>query len=346
MNDLKGNQPRALHILISSCANRAGVASDRFQAMYEDASLRSKFELELTELLARHVGRFNRFNQDATTRQVCFEPKNWALPIREQIDVLRNHLPGCVMHGGYLGKRLAKPVPAGLTRVVVPKFDYLRRLLCVTDVYGEIGVPIEYVCAGLEAKYGTGFMNCRKGGLTRAIVRCHAVGVARRKQAEAAIPGDIMILDVDLNNRIFGGKKKVCHTMRWSKEEIAISADLMHVSSVDIGWILLLNPGRVKRYGFLSVQSTLEEYFWQDEGWVLSLGYATANGVLRFGTHDILEADGGHNCWRCSYRLALVKPLDLTVCFRGRVSTAAIYFCQILRGMTLCSAIVYDYALA
>lgn len=282
MQLLKKNQSRPFFGLIRTCATRAGVCGDRFQAILEDADLRKACEEDLIAVLAKHIGRFNPFNKDATTKQTFFEPKNWARPIKDQIESLEVYLSGITVDPDYLAKRMAEPVPAGFTRVAVPKLAFLQKFLEVDDIYAQIGKPIEHVTETLEGKHGDKFKNWRKGELGTDRVRCHEAAAAQRKLAEEAVPGDILILDVDLGNRTLGGKDKLCHTPRWSREEIGISENLMHLSAVDVGWMLVINPDRLTKYEDLSIDVTLEEYFWDGRGWVHSLCFDWIDGQLHF----------------------------------------------------------------
>lgn len=292
MSLTKGNM-RALIAMLKEACKAAGACAKRFQEMYVDAELRTKFVTRLTSLIQEMFGRFNPFNTDATVKQTFYEPKNWARPLDEQLELLRVYLPNAWVDPEYLAQRQAEPVPTGFTRVVVPKLAYVQTHLGLEDIYAEIGVAIEHVCGEHEQKHGAKFKNWRKGELTPNRVRCHEQAAERRRQAEAAVAGDILILDVDLANKTLGGKENICHTPRWSREEIGLSDNLMDLSSVDVGWILLLNEQRLTKYEDLAIDVTLEEYFWGADGWVGSLCWHFNDGQLRFSSGDGYCADEG-----------------------------------------------------
>lgn len=281
MSLTKGNM-RALIAMLKEACKAAGACAKRFQEMYVDAALRANFVQRLTSLIQECFGRFNPFNTDATVKQAYNEPKNWARPLDEQLELLRVYLPNAWVDPEYLAQRQAEPVPAGFTRVVVPKLAYLQQHLGLDDVYTQIGAAIEHICSEHEGKHGAKFKNWRKGELGSDRVRCHEQAAIRRREAEAAVPGDILILDVDLANKTLGSKERLCHTPRWSREEIGLSDNLMDLSSVDVGWILLINEARLTKYEDLAIDVTLEEYFWDDDGWVDSLYWCFGDEQLRF----------------------------------------------------------------
>lgn len=300
MSLTKGNM-RALIAMLKEACLAAGACAKRFQEMYVDATKRKDFVQKLTALIQEVFGRFNAFNTDGVVKQTFFEPKNWARPVDEQLELLRVYLPDAWVDPEYLATRQAEPVPAGFVRVAVPKLAYLEQILRPTglepdepwDIYEHIGVAIEHVCGEHESKHGTKFKNWRKGELGPDRVRCHQQAMERRRQAEESVPGDIMILDVDLGNRTLGGKEKLCHTPRWSREEIGLTDNLMDLGSVDVGYILLLNEARLTKYD-LCIDTTLEEYFWDGDGWVASLCWDFNGGQLHFDYGYADYADGNY----------------------------------------------------
>lgn len=272
---------RALALISKLAEKNAGTIPERFQAMYE-SSEKDAFQEELTVLYQKFFGRYNPFYKDHISGQGYFEPKNWAMPIGLQVETLGIYLTGIATDPSYLAKRLSEPVPVGFTRVAVPKLAYLQKILRIPDVYAQIGKSIEYVCGILEGKQGSRFMNFCNEELTPEHVRCNERAAAQRKQAEGVVPGDILILDVDLGNRTLGGKEKLFHTQRYNREEIGLFEILMHLSAVDVGWILALNPDRLTKFEDLSIFVTLEEYFWVQNGWENSLFYEWDRGHLGF----------------------------------------------------------------
>jgi hypothetical protein len=284
-----GNR-RALAGLSRVAEQNAEADPRRFQTMYESPA-KGGFLEELTALYQKHFGRFNPFNGDEAKKQAYWEPKGWARSLDEQLELLRVYLPKAWVDPEYLAQRQAEPVPAGFVRVAVPKLAYLESILRPADlesekpwdIYEHIGVAIEHVCGEHEQKSGARFKNWRKNELGSDRVRCHEQAAIRRRTAEATVPGDVMILDVDLSNRTLGGKDKICHTPRWSREEIGLTDHLMDLSAVDVGWILILNEDRLSKYEDPAIDVTLEEYFWGGYGWVISLCWYFHDGQLRFG---------------------------------------------------------------
>ena len=260
--------------------------SDRFQKVFRDKKKKEEFieayGTAISAVLTQWFSWMNPFKDDSTSVQTRFEPVGWAEPIANQIETLGVYLTGIQGDSGYLQKRLNEELPEGFVRVAVPKLAFLQTRLLLQDVYIEIGQPIEHVCEALGRKHGKKFKNCREGELGPKRVRCNEVAMARRKAFEETVPGDIIILDVDLANLTLSDKK-LCHMPRWSREEITHAVNLLHLSSVDIGWILVVNPKRLVRDEDLAIDATLEEYCLGSFGWVNSLIFYFHACQLLFG---------------------------------------------------------------
>ncbi len=117
----------------------------------------------------------------------------------------------------------------------------------------------------------------RKGQLGPNRIQCIQKLVDKRKELEMSTPGDILILDVDLGNSYAGW------TPRKAREDIIWHKNRLSLSSVDLGWILLINPRRLQRNIDLSVDSVMEEYYSEDRGWVTNLFFYFRGGKLEFG---------------------------------------------------------------
>lgn len=269
---------------------------DRFQALFYNKSKQDEFKqaytLTVCEELKKWFGRVNRYESDSVYQQTHFETAWWARPLPKQIEILSSYLPGIQVDQQYLIRRRSDPIPYGFTKIAVSKFDFLERFLQMDDIYAQIGLPIRQICDLLEAKYAVDKSKefCVKD-FDADRVRCDERAVIDRKELEKKVPGDILILDVDLNNQTLGDKFRLCHSPRWSREEINHRNDLLHLSSVDIGWILLVNEKRLNHFQSLSIDSTFEEYL--PPRYQSSLNFCFRGDQLRFDSRRA-EFSYGH----------------------------------------------------
>jgi len=218
------------------------------------------------------------FKEDAILKQERFEPAEWAIPLADQLKLLEEtYLIATKADPAYIKERLSHANKNGLVRVAVPKLVYLAKINNIKNPYSEIGVLIEQICALLFKQRQEKFTHYRKGQLGSNRIQCIKKLIDRRKYIEASVPGDILILDVDLGN-IYAG-----WTTRRARENIICHQEQMALSSVDLGWILLLNPDRFQRNIDLSVDSVMEEYYSEDRGWVTNLFFYFRGGKLEFG---------------------------------------------------------------
>ncbi|MFO0826153.1 MAG: hypothetical protein U0792_24060 [Gemmataceae bacterium] len=216
--------------------------------------------------------------EDVILTQERFEPASWSRPLDEQIRLLQDvHLPGIVVDADYQATRVKQPLAVHRVRVAVPKLAYLAHRLGQDDPFTRIGVLIEQVCELLDEQRQGKFTHYRKGQLLPNRIQVIPELTARRIALEESVPGDILILDVDLGNTYAGW------TPRRARGQIIHSPDQLALTSVDIGWILLLNPDRFQCNTDLSVDSVAEEYFSEDRGWVTVLFYYYRGGKLEFG---------------------------------------------------------------
>ena len=220
----------------------------------------------------------NDYEDDVVLRQEFFEPNNWVYPILMQLDLLqKTYLAEIEVDSNYVAKRLTDPTPKGCFKVAVPKIDFLGRINCLKDPYFEIGVLIEQVCVLLNEQRKGKFTHYRKDQLSPNRISCVKKLVNRRKKLEFDVPGDVLILDVSLGGHYAGW------TPRRAREEIAFHDNQFALSSVDLGWILLLNPNRFRHCDDLSVDSVMEEYFSEDRSWECVLFFYFRGGKLEFG---------------------------------------------------------------
>lgn len=219
-----------------------------------------------------------RYDEDAILLQERFEPKNWNMPTEKQLELIeKNYLIGTKIDYGYVKQALSKPVINGLVRVAVPKLSFLAKFNNIKDPYLDVGVLIEQACVLLIEQRQGKFTHYRKGQLGSNRIQCIKKLIERRKNIEKNIPGDILILDIDMGN-IYAG-----WTPRRARESIICNKDQMALSSVDLCWILLLNPDRFQCNVDLSVDSVMEKYYSEDRGWVTNLFFYHRGGKLEFG---------------------------------------------------------------
>lgn len=218
------------------------------------------------------------FSEDIILKQERFEPAEWAIPIEEQIKLLQEkYLAGARMDPDYKNKIQNMAIQNGFVRIAIPKLSYLARINRIKNPYSDIGALIEQVCELLFMQRQGKFTHYRKGQLKPDRIQCIKKLADRRKIIEKNVPGDIMILDVDLGN-IYAG-----WTPRRARENIICNQKQIALSSVDLGWIILINPDRFQRNVDLSVDSVMEEYYSTERGWVTNLFFYFRGGKLEFG---------------------------------------------------------------
>jgi len=162
-------------------------------------------------------------------------------------------------------------------KIVIPKISFLGNKYEIHDPYANIGILIEKVCELIGLQRDGKFTHYRKGQLGQNRIRCIQEIIAKRKQLEEAILGDVLILDVDLGNRYAGW------TPRLARESILKSHDYMALFALDIALIALINPARFQQNTDLSIDSVAEEYLSEDRGWVTNLFFYFRGGKLEFG---------------------------------------------------------------
>ena len=239
----------------------------RFQEVFGDEDLQKTLKKDFKVLLQKYFGRINLYKNDkAETQKYFFDHKGRVKPIKEQIELYESvYLVGCKADETYVAERLSEPTPRDFVKVAVPKLTYQEGHLRPADlpagtkwtIWANIGVAIENVTDILKTRRPS-FENYRKGELGTDFVKVHPETAERRKADEAKVPGDIMILDVHMNN--FLGNQKVCHTPRWSRDEILIGDSYMGLSAVDGNWILVVNEDLQTKNEDLAWDYTLEEY--------------------------------------------------------------------------------------
>jgi len=218
------------------------------------------------------------FENDIVLEQAFFEPKDWIKSLDEQLKLLQEkYLIGAMIDLQYLEKRVNDPLPKGFVRVAIPKLSFLANLNKVDDPYIKIGTLIEHVCNLLEKQRKGKFTHYRKGQLEQNCIRCIKIIALRRKLIEENIPGDILILDVNTGGRYTGW------TPRRARCDITSKNNRTALFSVDLAWIILLNPDRFQHCDNLSVDSVAEEYFSEDRTWECVLFFYYRGGKLEFG---------------------------------------------------------------
>lgn len=216
------------------------------------------------------------FVEDAILAQERFEPTEWAESLEVQIDKLKRFLPNIQVNEQYIESKSGK-LSKNFHRVVVPKFEYLQKIVNASDPYNEIGLLIEFACKLLSHERDGKFTHYREGQLGLNRIKIIPELANRRKKIETRVEGDVLVLDVDLGNKFAGW------TPRRARERIIRSKKYLALSSVDLCWILLLNPGRLQTNVDLSVDSVMEEYLSEDRGWVTNLFFYFRGGKLEFG---------------------------------------------------------------
>lgn len=234
---------------------------------------------KLIQALAKKINYLQyQFKEDVILKQERFEPTEWAISLEEQLDLLQDtYLIGAKADDGYIKKRMLDAKIKGCFRVAVPKLSYLAKINNLKNPYSDIGVLIEQVCELLFIQREEKFTHYRKGQLGQNRIQCIQKLVDERRDLEMSTPGDILVLDVNLGNNYAGW------TPRRAREDIIHDKNKLALSSVDLGWILLLNPNRFQRNIDLSVDSVMEEYLSEDRGWVTNLFFYFRGGKLEFG---------------------------------------------------------------
>lgn len=216
------------------------------------------------------------FREDHILQQERFEAPEWVRSLDAQIDTLREYLPNIHPDKAYIEKRKNDISPKGTVKVIVPKLNFLAEENNLENAYDRIGVLIEQVCAFLDTQREGKFTHYRKGALEPDRVRCIQQVVDQRKIHEEKIPGDVMVLDVDMGNSYAGWTPRRARSSTLQKHQLALS-------SVDVAWILLLNPDRLQKNTDLSIDAVMEEYLSLDRGWVTNLFFYHRGGKLEFG---------------------------------------------------------------
>lgn len=218
-----------------------------------------------------------RYEQDVILKQEFFEPNGWARPIEDQMLSLRGIFPDIRINHQYFLKKVSSPRIDGTARVIVPKKSYLASKNDLRDPYSRIGILIEQACSFLNDSRHGEFTHYRRGQLSSDRIRCIRELINRRKHLEASVPGDVLILDVSLGGEYAGW------TPRRARGNIVSRNDQIALSSVDIAWIVLINPNRFHHCNDLSVDSVMEEYFSEDRAWECVLFFYFRGGRLEFG---------------------------------------------------------------
>ncbi|MBU4338951.1 hypothetical protein KKD57_05360 [Patescibacteria group bacterium] len=217
------------------------------------------------------------YGTDPVLDQERFEPATWVFPIEKQIGTLRKYFPNIEMDGNYFKSKISTAPRKNFVKIVLPKISFLGKKYKVDDPYADIGILMEKACELIDTQREGKFTHYRKGQLGRDRIRCTRDAVVKRKRIEEKIPGDALILDVDLGN-IFAG-----WTPRLARESIFKSHNYMALFALDIALIILINPRRFQQNTDLSVDSVAEEYLSTDRGWVTNLFFYFRGGKLEFG---------------------------------------------------------------
>jgi hypothetical protein len=230
--------------------------------------------LEIVE--ERDIG-LPAFREDTILRQERFEPPEWGRPLEAQLETLMTYLPSLKPDLAYFEKRKSDESPEKTHKVLIPKLSYLGEENNVENPYAEIGVLVEQVCAFLAQQRDGQFTHYRRGALGPDRIRCIQQIVDVRKKLERESQGDVLVLDVDMGNRYAGW------TPRRARSNSLIKKNQLALSSVDLAWILLLNPNRLQGNTDLSIDAVMEEYLSLDRGWVTNLFFYHRGGKLEFG---------------------------------------------------------------
>ncbi len=234
--------------------------------------------MSMLKLFKKIWGPQNAFREDIILKQERFEPQSWALPVAEQLMLLqKKYFADLKIDPAYLKERCSRPLKKGYSRVAVPKIQFLAKHIGVHDPYLNIGVLVEDVAVHLNEQRAGLFTHYRKGQLGTDRIRSIPLLALRREKFEETVPGDVLILDVDLGNQYAGW------TTRRAREDICQKLNLLALSSVDVGWILVINPNRLQDHMDLSIDDVMEEYLSEVRGWVTTLFFYHRGGKLEFG---------------------------------------------------------------
>jgi hypothetical protein len=217
------------------------------------------------------------YGMDPVLDQERFEPVAWALSIEKQMDALRIYFSGIEIDKNYYKNKNSESPRKDFVKIVVPKISFLGKKYGVRDPYADIGILMENACEFIGIQREGQFTHYRKGQLGRDRIRCIQDVVAKRKIIEEKIPGDVLVLDIDLGNTFAGW------TPRLARESIIKNHNYMALFALDIALIILINPKRFQQNTDLSVDSVAEEYLSTDRGWVTNLFFYHRGGKLEFG---------------------------------------------------------------
>lgn len=236
---------------------------------------------DISDLVQRNLtGKVNvapPFEEDVILPQERFENPEWCKDLATQIKKLKEIHPNLQVDPEYFAKREKDISPENTKRVIIPKLAFLAKENGIDNPYDDIGVLVEQVCAQLDIQREGKFTHYRKGQLGQDRIKIIPQIAEQRKKLEASVPGDALILDVDMGNTYAGW------TPRRARAQSIIEADQIALSSVDVGWILTLNPNRLEKNTDLSIDSVMEEYLSLDRGWVTVLFFYYRGGKLEFG---------------------------------------------------------------
>ena len=216
--------------------------------------------------------RIRKYKEDVILRQERFEPGGWVEPLEIQIQKLKEYFPSIIIPDLNLFKK-----KKGYSQVVIPKISFLSKYLKVLSPYDNIGVLIEDVCSKLMIDRNNKFTHYRHNELGRDRILSVDSIVSQREEYEINNLGDVLILNVDMGNKYAGW------TPRRARASMIINKRELPLFTVDICWIVLLNPSRFSRNIDLSVDSVAEIYQSLDRGWVTNLFMYFRGGKLELG---------------------------------------------------------------
>jgi hypothetical protein len=253
----------SIDAMVRDATRDAGIIPNKVNHVYQDEHDRAELVAALADIFRDKLG--NRHNSDYPISQTNFEPKRWAEPIHTQLEALTGYTKGCNVKSAYVQRRLTEPVPPHFTRVVVPSLRYLARYRNIAP-YGPPYPLVEFVCEVLEKAVPDGAF----GGWRRLALydklrsKVEQQWLETRQSFEAKADSDVLILDVDLANYRLGAKSKTLHTPQ--RDEVQVSWDDSHInlSTIDLGWIIALNPRRLSKSTDLGVYSLVEAYHYSN----------------------------------------------------------------------------------
>lgn len=243
------NQAKRFNQLLMGALASAGINQEEAAIFLNDLDKRSALQEEVSKLLGRHckTPAYNPFETEVAPRNRLHSyPRGWQYPvIIEQYNCLEALLPGLEYPHVSFGQE-----PGG-NLALVPKIDWLGKILHVSDPYGKDYWRITQHLLGCLAKRQKlklpNNFSLENIGLSlepRAALRWQAL--------EQSLPGNSLLLPLDFGQFHSG------LSPRNAREHI-LRANHLPNGSVHTSCLLLSMPGRLQSWEHLFIANSADE---------------------------------------------------------------------------------------